>query len=161
MVNEYGTYIIHTRQKLYVYFRGPLFTPPWLNLQHWTGFHIAVYGNFQGLFFIFQGSFLHFGGKIARSSCVFFPWYIHTCRTLHYALSVTLDGHRYVPPLSLHKVQMKMIEQTWSTIIQSVLNIQFTLAVILVDLIKNISSFLIQTWDPFHEKLLSYMYQLY
>ena len=39
---------------------------------YWTGFHIAVYSNFQGLFFIFEGSFLHFGGEIARSPCVIF-----------------------------------------------------------------------------------------
>ena len=36
---------------------GLLFTSHWLNLQHWTGFYIAVYGNYQGLFFYFQGLF--------------------------------------------------------------------------------------------------------
>ena len=35
-------------------FRGLLFTSHWLNLQHWTGFYIAVNGNFQGLFFLFS-----------------------------------------------------------------------------------------------------------
>ena len=59
-------------QKLNFHFRGLLFTSHWLNLQHWTGFYIAVYGNFQGLLFIFEGSFLHFGGKIARSPRVLF-----------------------------------------------------------------------------------------
>ena len=42
-------------QKLNFYFGGLLFTSHWINLQHWTGFHIAVYGNFQGLFFAFRG----------------------------------------------------------------------------------------------------------
>ena len=60
-------------QKLNVYFRGLLFTSHWLNLQHWTGFYIAVYDNFQGLFFIFEGSFLHYGSEIARSPHVISP----------------------------------------------------------------------------------------
>ena len=61
-----------------IYFGGLLFTSHWLNLQHWTSFYIAVYGNFQGLFFIFEGSFLHFGGEIARSPRVIFPLqYLH------------------------------------------------------------------------------------
>ena len=60
-------------QKLKFYLQELHFTSHRLNLQHWTGFYIAVYGNFQGLFFIFEGSFLHFGGKIARSPCVIFP----------------------------------------------------------------------------------------
>ena len=34
---------------IFFLFRGLLFTSHWLNLQHWTGFYIAVYGNFQGL----------------------------------------------------------------------------------------------------------------
>ena len=51
-----------------------LFTSHWLNLQHWTGFYIAVYGNFQRLYFFFEGSFfLHYGGEIARSPRVIFP----------------------------------------------------------------------------------------
>ena len=50
-------------QKLNFYFRGLLFTSHWLNLQHWTGFYIAVYGNFQGLFFDFRGFFCAFRGQ--------------------------------------------------------------------------------------------------
>ena len=43
--------------------RGLLFTSHWLNLQHWTGFYIAVYGNFQGLFFGFRGLFFALRGR--------------------------------------------------------------------------------------------------
>ena len=50
-------------QKLHFYFRGLLFISHWLNLQHWTGFYIAVYGNFQGLFFFFEGLFFAFRGQ--------------------------------------------------------------------------------------------------
>ena len=42
-----------------------------------TGFYIAVYGNFQGLFVLLSRAlFLHFGGEIAWNICVifFFPW---------------------------------------------------------------------------------------
>ena len=41
---------------------GLLFTSHWPNLQHWTGFYIAVYGNFQGLFFDIRGLLLAFRG---------------------------------------------------------------------------------------------------
>ena len=43
------------------FFRGLLFTSHWLNLQHWTGFYIAVYGDFQGLFLDFRGLFAFWG----------------------------------------------------------------------------------------------------
>ena len=71
-------YILYTctctsGQKLNFYFRGLLFTSHWLNLQHWTGFFIAVYGNFQGLFFDFRGLFLHFGGKLVWSPRIISP----------------------------------------------------------------------------------------
>ena len=58
--------------KYYTFIFGGYF---WLNLQHWTGFYITVlYGNFQGLFGIFKGSFFHFGGKIACGAPVYlFP----------------------------------------------------------------------------------------
>ena len=43
-------------QKLKFYFGGLLFTSHWLNLQQWTSFYIAVYGDFSGApFFFFQG----------------------------------------------------------------------------------------------------------
>ena len=62
-------------QKFNFNFRGLLFTSYWLNLQHWTGFYIAVYGDFQGLFFFFfRGLFFAFwGGKIAQSPRGIFP----------------------------------------------------------------------------------------
>ena len=50
-------------QKLNFYFRGLVFTSHWLNLQHWTGFYIAVYGNFQELFFYIWGLFFAFRGQ--------------------------------------------------------------------------------------------------
>ena len=50
-------------QKLLLFFRGLLFTAHWLNLQHWTGCYITLQSMsiFRGSFFIFEGSFLHFG----------------------------------------------------------------------------------------------------
>ena len=86
-------------QKLNFYFRGLLFTSHWLNLQYWTGFYISVYGNFQGLFFIFEGSssFLHFGGDIARSPCVIFP--------LNATLSLYSIHHEMVSNLLVRRLQ--------------------------------------------------------
>ena len=56
------------------YFRGLLFTSHWLNLQHWTGIYIAVYGNFQGLFYYFWGLFFAFRGQNRpEPPCNFFP----------------------------------------------------------------------------------------
>ena len=74
----------HQAKNIKFYFEGLLFTSHWLNLQHWTGFYIAVYGNFQGLFFIFEGSF--FGAFRGRnrpeppcifSLCVTTGTYVH------------------------------------------------------------------------------------
>ena len=59
-------------QNLTLYFRGLLFTSQWLNLQHWTGFYIAVYGNFQGLFFAFLG------WNRSKPRCNFFPGWVWT-----------------------------------------------------------------------------------
>ena len=62
-------------KKLNFYFRGLLFTSHWLNLQYfyWTGFYIAVYGNFQGLFFDFRGLFFAFRGRNRpEPPCIFF-----------------------------------------------------------------------------------------
>ena len=64
---------LRSGQKSMFYFRGLLFTSHWLNLQHWAGFYIAVYGNFQGLFFDFQGLFLAFRGWNHPEPRVFFP----------------------------------------------------------------------------------------
>ena len=54
---------VHQAKNKNFNFRGLLFTSHWLNLQHWTGFYIAVYGDFQGLFFFFEGSFFAFRGR--------------------------------------------------------------------------------------------------
>ena len=71
----FSTYDISSGQKLNLYFLGLLLTSHWLNLQHWTGFYIAVYGNFQGLFFIFEGSFFLCitGAKSFGAPVQFFP----------------------------------------------------------------------------------------
>ena len=62
-------------KKLDFFFSGATFHIPLTNLQHWTGFYIAVYGDFQGLFFSSSRAlFLHFGGEIAQSPRVIFPW---------------------------------------------------------------------------------------
>ena len=67
--------VCSTGQKWNFYFRGLLFTSHWLNLQHWTGFYIAVYGDFQGLFFFsFRGLFYAFRGwNRPEQPCTFFP----------------------------------------------------------------------------------------
>ena len=100
-------------QILFLFFRGLLFTSQWLNLQHWTVFYIAVYGNFQGLFYLFlsvlfcisgahtsPGTYIHVnmvdylllvgggGGGMdnAASSPIANPPCLHLCRrvrTLH------------------------------------------------------------------------------
>ena len=85
-------------KNLIFYFWGPLFTSHWLNLQHWTGFYIAVYGNFQGLFFIFEGSFLPFGDEIAQSPCAFFP--CHDFKWL--AFNIIVEGHNTAEFLDSH-----------------------------------------------------------
>ena len=50
---------------MYIYFLFKSYfsvTPHWLNLQHWTDFYIAVYGNLQRLFFHFLRLFFAFWG---------------------------------------------------------------------------------------------------
>ena len=66
---------IQQAKNIFFYFGGLLFTSKWLNRQHWTGFIIAVYGNFQpGLFFDFWGLFFVFWGRNGPESlCNFFP----------------------------------------------------------------------------------------
>ena len=54
-------------------FGGLLFTSRWLNLQHWTGFYIAVYGDFEGLFFDFRGLFFAFRGRNRPEPPCIFP----------------------------------------------------------------------------------------
>ena len=61
-------------QKSNFYFWGLFFTSHWLSLQHWTDFYIAVYDNFQGLFFDFRGlSFAFRGQNRPELPCNFFP----------------------------------------------------------------------------------------
>ena len=91
-------------QKFNFYFRGLFYTSHWLNLQHWTGFYIAVYGDFQGrFFFIFEGSFLHFGGEIARSPHVFFSCTYHTHTHIHTYAYTLKYSNTYIVYIKTHR----------------------------------------------------------
>ena len=84
---------LHVRQAkfCFFFFRGLLFTSHWLNLQHWTGFYIAVYGNFQGALFWFSRA-LFCISDFAQSARVIFP--------LMYAVNKTLDSSTKEAPSS-------------------------------------------------------------
>ena len=109
-----------TGQKFNFYFRGLLFTSHWLNLQHWTGFYIAVYGNFQGLFFIFEGSFLHFGGEIAQSPSVIFSLHAHlyNLQALHYTCMFFYSNFTFLHLRKISQLPFNLIqlfETAWLT----------------------------------------------
>ena len=69
MVTAWSMAGVPPGKKIKIYFQGLLFTSHWLNLQHWTGFYIAVYGDFQGLFFAFRGR------NRPEPPCIFPPVY--------------------------------------------------------------------------------------
>ena len=87
--------------QMFFFFRGLLFTSHWLNLQHWTGFYIAVYGNFQGLFFAFRGR------NRPEPPCNFFPGgggghnhlHMHTNNEYNRVKTYLLPGWGHVPRL--------------------------------------------------------------
>ena len=87
-------YDIHEQANFFFFLGGGvLFTSHWLNLQHWTGFYIAVYGNFQGLFFYFRGLFFALRGRNRpEPPCNFSP--VHE-QGLFISLNSGISGHMY------------------------------------------------------------------
>ena len=109
----------HYRPKIKFYFRGLLLTSHWLNLQHWTGFYIAVYGNFQGLFLDFRGLFFAFRGRNRpEPPCNLFPGFVllvqkevNTQRQYISFIHFFATKQRIIQPISFQLIS----SQNWSS----------------------------------------------